>query len=1103
MRCFTPPIVHPARARPAGVVEFAGIEEMSGVAGKLPSMAPRGLRPLKHRVCPMPSLRTKLTFTSLGLLLTFVWALAFLTSTFIKPQMEAMQKDRQFEVVQYLAADLDQDMKTRVGTLTRLAAAIDTARMADAAYLQRVMDQHFLTMGLFDGGCVLIGMDGRVRAEWPLLAGRKALDYSERDNFKQAIATRRPYIGRPSIGLSVKRPVLVISVPVIDAAGAVRAVISGIADLTSRTLLGPLLAAKGLGSSEIFVFSLRDNLVIAAPDPKRVLTATPAPGRSAIYDRFRAGFEGSAVGVNSAGIEKLYSAKRLASADWLVEVAIPTEIAFKPIRVLLTTFYSAAAIATVLALLLVGWLTRRALAPLSRAGTRLDAMSGGQMPLECLPEEGEAEVRQLISSFNRLSGRLQRQQSELQYSEATYRSLFDNMLNGFAYCRMVFEDGAPVDFIYLKVNAAFAALTGLTDVVGKPVSKVIPGIRQSDPELFALYGRVARGGSPERREVFVAALQQWFLLSIYSPQPDHFVAVFDVITERKLAEQELRLAATAFEADVGIVVTDAQGVILRVNRALVESTGYSAEEAVGQTPRLFKSDRHDADFYAAMWRGIRLNGAWQGEIWDRRKNGEIYPKWMIITAVKGDDGEIVRYVSTQTDITARKIAEDEIKYLAFYDQLTRLPNRRLLLERLRLALAAGARGQQQRALLFIDLDDFKTLNDSLGHDHGDLLLQQVAQRLAGAVREADLVARLGGDEFVVMLDNLGQTSAEAAIHAEGVGEKILDALKQPYALGGHEYQGSASVGVTLFGDCGGAMDELLKQADLAMYRAKTAGRNAMRFFDPAMQAAVTARVELEKDLRNALRAGEFVLHYQAQVDVAGRLPAAEVLVRWRHPQRGLVFPNDFIGLAEETGLILPLGYWVLEAACAQLAAWAGRADAGALALAVNVSVQQLRQPDFVAQVLAVLERTGADPRKLKLELTESQLMDNVEETIDKMAALKARGVGFALDDFGTGYSSLSYLKRLPLEKLKIDRSFVKDVLTDPNDAAITQTIVALAKSLGLGVVAEGVETAAQRDFLVRNGCHLHQGYLFSKPLPLADFESFLIRREGREMFDEA
>jgi diguanylate cyclase (GGDEF)-like protein/PAS domain S-box-containing protein len=1048
---------------------------------------------LKSRALLMTSLRAKLTFTSLGLLLTFVWGLALFTSVVIQPQMEALQKDRQFEIVQYLAADLDREMKERVGALSGLAASIDTARMAEAGYLRRVLEESVTASGLFDGGFVVIGMDGRVRAELPVLPGRKELDYTGRDNFKQTIATRRAYIGKPGIGLSLKRPVLVISVPVIDAAGQVRAVISGIADLTSRALLGPLLGTKGLGSSEVFVFSIRDNLVIAAPDPKRVLTAAPAPGQSLIYDRFRAGFEGSAVDRNSGGIMKLYSVKRLASVDWAVSVGIPAEIAFKPIRVLLTTFYSAAVIATLLALLLVGWLARRLLAPLARASARLDAMSSGQAPLELLPEEGDAEVSELLASFNRLNGRLQQQQCDLQRSESTYRSLFDNMLNGFAYCRMIYEHGVAVDFIYLNVNAAFEALTGLTDVAGKPVSEVIPGIRDSDPGLLELYGRVAMGGKPERVEVFVAALQQWFLVSLYCPRPEHFVAVFDVITERKLAERELRLAATAFEAEVGIVVTDAKGVIQRINRALANSTGYTAQEVVGQTPRLFKSGRHDDAFYASMWETIQRTGVWQGEIWDRRKNGDIYPKWMIITAVKTDDGETIHYVRTQTDITERKAAEEEIKYLAFYDPLTRLPNRRLLFDRLRQALASGVRGEWRGALLFIDLDNFKTLNDSLGHDHGDLLLQHVAQRLFGCVRAGDTVARLGGDEFVVMLENCGQTSGEAAAHAGTAGKKILAAIRQPCVLGGHEYQSSASIGITLFGDQREAIDELLKQADLAMYQAKAAGRDTLRFFDPEMQAAVTARVTLEKDLRNALRDGEFVLHYQAQVDDHGVVLAAEVLVRWRHPQRGLVFPNDFIPLAEETGLILPLGYWVLETACAQLAVWAEQPGASGLALAVNVSVHQLRQPDFVAQVLAVLARTGADPGKLKLELTESQLMDNVEDTIEKMGALKAWGIGFALDDFGTGYSSLSYLKRLPLEKLKIDRSFVMDVLTDPNDAAIAITIVTLARSLDLGVVAEGVETEPQRAFLASNGCRVYQGYLFSKPLPLAEFEGFLQR----------
>ena len=570
-------------------------------------------------------------------------------------------------------------------------------------------------------------------------------------------------------------------------------------------------------------------------------------------------------------------------------------------------------------------------------------------------------------------------------------------------------------------------------------------------------------------------------------------SIVEDITDRKRIEADLQVAATAFEAQVGIIVTDASTEILRVNQAFTEDTGYTAAEAVGRTPRMFKSGRHDAAFYAAMWESIRRTGAWQGEIWDRRKNGEIYPKWMTITAVKGPDGVASHYVGTQFDLTDRKAAEEEIRYLAFYDPLTRLPNRRLLLDRLHQALATSARRQRQGALLFIDLDNFKTLNDTLGHNLGDSLLQQVAQRLASCVREGDTVARLGGDEFVVILEDLDPTPNEAAAQAKAVGEKIRAALNQTYLLSGRDSHSTPSIGVALFGNKQETVEQMLKQADLAMYQAKSAGRNVVRFFDPKMQATVTARAGLEMDLRNAVHQEQFVAYYQVQVDGGGRSTGAEVLVRWQHPRRGMVLPGEFIPLAEETGLILPLGHWVLERACMQLAAWAARTDMAHLSLAVNASVQQVRQPDFVEQVLAVLDRTGADPRKLTLELTESLLMSNAEDTIAKMSALKAAGVGFALDDFGTGYSSLSYLKRLPLDCLKIDRSFVLDVLTDPNDAAIAKTIVALARSLGLSVIAEGVETEEQRDFLAGNGCHVYQGFLFSRPLPLEEFERVLHR----------
>ena len=564
------------------------------------------------------------------------------------------------------------------------------------------------------------------------------------------------------------------------------------------------------------------------------------------------------------------------------------------------------------------------------------------------------------------------------------------------------------------------------------------------------------------------------------------------ITELKQSDADLRIAATAFESQEAMMVTDANSVILRVNHAFTEATGYAAEEIVGQTPRILQSGRHDTEFYREMWESINRTGGWQGEIWDRRKNGEVYPKWLTISAVKDGSGTVTHYVGTHFDISERKRAEEKINELAFFDQLTGLPNRTLLLDRLKQAMTTSSRSGSYGALLFIDLDNFKELNDTLGHEVGDLLLKQVAQRLTQCVREGDTVARLGGDEFVVILANLGRGDRDAATGTETAAEKILATLNQTYRFGDSAHHSTASIGATLFNAHPISIDNLMKQADLTMYKAKEAGRNTLRFFDPAMEVAVKARATLEHDLRAAVEAKNFVLHYQAQV-AGGQVTGAEVLVRWKHQKRGMVSPAEFIPLAEETGLILPLGHWVLETACTQLVAWATQPAMAHFTLAVNVSALQFKQSDFVDQVLTVLDSTGANPSRLKLELTESMLADNVQDIIEKMFALKAKGVGFSLDDFGTGYSSLSYLKRLPLDQLKIDQSFVRDVMVDANDAAIAKTIVALAQSLGLGVIAEGVETEAQRDFLASSGCHAYQGYFFSRPLPVAGFEEFAQR----------
>lgn len=566
-----------------------------------------------------------------------------------------------------------------------------------------------------------------------------------------------------------------------------------------------------------------------------------------------------------------------------------------------------------------------------------------------------------------------------------------------------------------------------------------------------------------------------------------------MVNAQQSSVAQLRVAATAFESQEGMMITDANSVILQVNKAFIENTGYTAEEVVGQMPRIFQSGRHDADFYHAMWESINHTGGWKGEIWDRRKSGEVYLKWLTISAVKNDNGAVTQYVSTHYDITERKKAEAMINKLAFFDQLTGLPNRTLLQDRLKQTITASTCNCSYGAVLLIDLDYFKTLNDTLGHDMGDLLLQQVAQRLTACVRSEDTVARLGGDEFVVILVNLSESESGAVAQAKAISQKILAALNQPYQLKNTVCRSTPSIGATLFGGHLVSLDEVLKQADLAMYEAKESGRNAICFFNPTMQTIVVERAALEADLRLAIQNNEFMLHYQPQVVSGGPVIGAEALLRWQHPQRGLVSPAEFIPLAEETGLILPLGRWVLETACAQLTVWASQPKMADLTLAVNVSAHQFRQTDFVDQVLAVLKNTGANPQRLKLELTESLLVKNVEDIIEKMFALKAKGVSFSLDDFGTGYSSLSYLKRMPLDQLKIDQSFVRDILIDPNDAAIARTIVALAKSLGLDVIAEGVETAEQRKFLANAGCHTYQGYFFSQPLPIGHFEQFVLR----------
>jgi len=573
------------------------------------------------------------------------------------------------------------------------------------------------------------------------------------------------------------------------------------------------------------------------------------------------------------------------------------------------------------------------------------------------------------------------------------------------------------------------------------------------------------------------------------------LGMYEDITERKLSENELRIAATAFESQEGMMITDENNVILKINSAFTAITGYSSEDVIGQHPSILSSGKHDAAFYKVMWQSIKDTGAWQGEVWNKRKNGELYPEQLCITAVKDNHGVTTNYVGTLTDVTIKLANAEKIQQLAYYDPLTNLPNRRLLLVRLNQALSSCLRNDIGGALLFLDLDHFKSINDTLGHEVGDLMLQQVAERLTACVREGDTVYRLGGDEYVVMLEYLSSNKVEAATQAKAVGEKILSFLNQPYHLATHEHRGSVSIGITIFNKQYKSQEDIIKHADIAMYQAKKSGRNALRFFDPKMQDVINAHVSLEKDLRAALEKQQLHLHYQVQTNANHQPTGAEALIRWTHPERGLVPPLQFIPLAEETGLILPIGLWVIETACKQLKAWEGDALTRELTISINVSAKQFFHTDFVTQVQSTVQHYAINPKLLKLELTESMLLDNVEHTVITMIALQAIGIRFELDDFGTGYSSLQYLKQLPLEQLKIDQSFVRDIVTDNSDRAIVCAIIAMAQSLNLNVIAEGVETEQQKVLLLEKGCYRYQGYLFGKPMPIEQFESAL--REGK------
>jgi diguanylate cyclase (GGDEF)-like protein/PAS domain S-box-containing protein len=693
-------------------------------------------------------------------------------------------------------------------------------------------------------------------------------------------------------------------------------------------------------------------------------------------------------------------------------------------------------------------------------------------------------------------------QKKLRDSEERYRASFEQAATGILHTSF---DGKIIRF-----NRRFGEMVGYApdELAGRTFQEITPpGDRPPSRDAFdkLISGAVANA-SFDKRYVRKDGSLTWVNLTITTQRdsdgrPLHFITVVQDINARKDAEALLAVAQeslrkseeryrTAFLMTMDAVALNrvADGTYVDCNLAFLTLSGFTREEVIGRTSLELGIwvDGHDREKMLGL---IGESGMCRNfEAQFRKKNGGIIFGMMSASVMELDDEPCL--LSVTRDMSEARMAENEIRRLAYYDPLTGLPNRRALLERLQQALAYDRRNSRKRALLFVDLDNFKTLNDTLGHHTGDLLLQEVALRITACIRETDTAARIGGDEFVVMLENLSDSAEEAAAQAKNVAEKVLARIAEPCTLAERECVSTSSIGITVFGYAKENGTQILQQADIAMYQAKTAGRNTIRFFAPALQAAVSARAALEDEIRQGIRNHQFSLWYQPQVD-RGLIVGAEALLRWNHPRRGVLGPIEFIPLAEETGLIVPLGRMVLEQACRQAALWAAMPGGAPIPIAVNVSARQFRQPDFVAHVLETIKSSKADPKNIKLEITESMLLESLEETVVIMNTLKSHGVQFSLDDFGTGYSSLAYLKRLPLDQLKIDRTFVRDILSNATNGALAQAIISLARALGLLVIAEGVETDEQRDLLASLGCDCYQGFLFSKAVPPLDFEELL------------
>jgi diguanylate cyclase (GGDEF)-like protein/PAS domain S-box-containing protein len=1080
------------------------------------------------------SLSKKAALTAMLLFVCGMVPLVYFSTISLEKSLSELLVSHQESAVRNVAYNLEQKILLRAETLQEMADQLPATRIKDRAAIGNFLRQNIAMAHLFVNGVVVIGKDGFAVADYPVAGKRASSGYLELEYFREVLATGRPVIGKPRYGRFTHKAGVAIAVPIKNKRGELVGVLAGFIGLTDKSIFDQTHARLGKTGAFILVSSA-DKIVIADTDEAHTLMPFDQPEHGSMSEAILDGRDKSQTIKDLYGNNALVTDVHILSGRWAVLGTLPVAEAFSPVRQLKLKIYIASAMIMLLIGGLMWWAMNRQLNVVGRATHSLRMMAFGQEPLHELPVGRHDEIGEMLIAFNKLQHQINRltqfYAALSRCNEAIVRSsseqeLFQQICRAtveFGGMKMVWIGLLDQASLLVKPVASYGEGTEYLDGILISESADEPSghgptgtaIREGQPvwcqdylndvntlpwqQKGAKFGWRSSASVPIRRggksigaitfysgEVGAFDQQARDLLNEMSMDISFALDNFDLDEKRTQAEHTLlKLSLVVEQSPNVIIITDLDANIEYTNAAFSTVTGYSQEEVIGKNPRILQSDKTSRETYDHMWSLLSRGEIWRGELTNRRKDGSEYIESTLIAPVTQADGKITNYLAIQEDVTDKKKAEERIESLAHFDQLTGLPNRTLLNDRFKYALSLAQRSGEQLAVMHLDLDHFKNINDTLGHTLGDQLLMEVATRIKATLREEDTVSRQGGDEFMLILPG---TDAAGAAH---VATKLMGSVSQPWQIGLHELSVTPSIGIAIYPNDGKDIETLLKNADTAMYRVKQISRNDFRFFTPEMQAHSARTLQLMNGLRYALARNELQLHYQPQLSIQdGHVIGAEALLRWTHPEFGMISPAEFIPIAEDGGQIIQIGEWVLRTAVRQLKDWL---DSGMppLVMAVNISSVQFRQSNIVELVTRILDEVKLPHEYLELELTEAVAMGDPQAAIGVIDKLYEQGIRMSIDDFGTGYSSLSYLKKFKVYKLKIDQSFVRDITDDPDDKAIVSAIINMASSLGIKTIAEGVETPGQLAFLRLQGCDEVQGYYFSKPVPAEAFEAFV------------